>query len=265
MYETNYHKSTSTADAASTLSAAEDGKILAGGQTLIPTMKLHLASPTDLVDIRGIDNLRGINVTDNVVEIGAAMTHAEVAGSGAVNRQIPSLCELAGGIGDPAVRHMGTIGGSLANNDPAADYPAAALALGATIVTNEREIAADDFFDGLFATALNDNEIITKIRFDAPNRSAYAKFKNPASRYAIVGVFIAERSDGVRVAVTGAGDDGVFLLDDLQTVLTNNLSATAVDSVSISTDGLISDLHASPVYRANLIKVMAKAAVEKLA
>ena len=265
MYETKYHRCSTTADAVSALAAADDGKVLAGGQTLLPTMKLHLAAPSDLVDVRQIDGMSGISFAANVVSIGAATTHAEVAGSAAVAAQIPSLASLASGIGDPAVRHMGTIGGSLANNDPAADYPAAALALNATIVTSERELSADDFFAGMFSTSLNDNEIITQVKFEAPNRSAYAKFKNPASRYAIVGVFVAETSAGIRVAVTGAGDDGVFLHEGLQQALAANLSADAIDAVNVDASSLVSDLHADAAYRANLIKVMAKEAVNKLA
>lgn len=264
MYETNYHKCTTTSEAVNALSAASDGKVLAGGQTLLPTMKHRLASPSDLVDIRQIDGLSGITFANNVIEIGAATTHAEVASSAAVAAQIPALADLASEIGDPAVRHMGTIGGSLANNDPAADYPAAALALGATIVTSEREIAASDFFDGMFTTSLNDNEIITSVKFIAPKRSGYAKFKNPASRYAIVGVFVADTEDGIRVAVTGAGEDGVFLHDGLQQALSGGVSPDAVDAVNIASGDLISDIHADQDYRANLIKVMAKTAIEKM-
>ncbi|OED35134.1 carbon monoxide dehydrogenase [Chromatiales bacterium (ex Bugula neritina AB1)] len=264
MYQTKYHKPASAAEATSALAAATEGKILAGGQTLLPTMKLHLASPSDLVDIRKIDGMSGISFSNNGVNIGAATTHAEVAASAAVAAQIPSLADLAGGIGDPAVRHMGTMGGSLANNDPAADYPAAALALAATIVTNEREIAADDFFQGLFSTALNDNEIVTQVKFNAPNRSGYAKFKNPASRYAIVGVFIAETASGIRVAVTGAGEDGVFLHEGLQKALAANFSADAIDTVNIDASSMNSDLHADQAYRANLVKVMAKKALHKM-
>lgn len=264
MYQTKYHKPTSTAEAVSALGAAEEGKYLAGGQTLLPTMKLHLASPSDLVDVRQIDGFSGISFSNNGVVIGAATTHAEVAGSAAVAAQIPALADLAGGIGDPAVRHMGTIGGSIANNDPAADYPAAALALGATIVTNQREIAADDFFQGLFSTALNDDELVTQVRFDAPSRSGYAKFKNQASRYALTGVFIAETANGIRVAITGAGDDGVFLHEGLQQALTSDLSAGAIDAVTIDPSTMISDLHADQVYRANLVKVMAKEALAKM-
>lgn len=261
MYQTKYHRSSSVSEAVATLSGSADGKILAGGQTLLPTMKLHLAAPTDLVDIRNIDGMVGITFANNTITIGAATTHAEVASSAAVAAQIPALAALASGIGDPAVRHMGTIGGSLANNDPAADYPAAVLGLGATIVTNAREISADDYFDGLFTTTLQDNEVITAIRFEAPTKAAYAKFNNPASRYAIVGVFVADTANGVRVAVTGAGADGVFLQQDMQQALAADFSASAIDGVTVSPDDLLSDLHADAVYRANLIKVMAKRAV----
>jgi len=264
MYQTKYHRSVSVADAVATLNATSDGKILAGGQTLLPTMKLHLAAPTDLIDIRSINGMSDITFANNAVTIGAATTHAEVAASAAIAAQIPALATLASGIGDPAVRHMGTIGGSLANNDPAADYPAAALAMAATIVTNNREIAAQDFFQGLFTTSLEDNEVITSIRFTAPNRAAYAKFNNPASRYALVGVFVAETADGIRVAVSGAGADGVHLQQDIQSALSANLSADAIDAVSINHSDLLSDIHADAAYRANLIKVMAKRAVASL-
>lgn len=261
MYQTKYHKSASVDDAVAALSAASDGKVLAGGQTLLPTMKLHLAAPTDLVDIRAIDGMGEISFANNSVIIGATATHAEVAGSVAIATQIPALASLASGIGDPAVRHMGTIGGSLANNDPAADYPAAALAMGATIITNTREIAADDFFQGLFTTALEESEIITSVSFTAPNRAAYAKFNNPASRYAIVGVFVADTASGIRVAVTGAGADGVHLQQDIQSALSANFSADAIDAVSINASDLLSDIHADADYRANLIKVMTKRAI----
>lgn len=261
MHAAKYHKPASVADAVSALSGAEDGKVLAGGQTLLPTMKQHLAAPSDLVDIRGIDGMSGVTASDGTVTIGAATTHAEVAASGAVQQHIPALACLAAGIGDPAVRHMGTIGGSIANNDPAADYPAAVLGLGATVVTNAREIAADDFFDGMFSTALDDGEIITAVRFPVPQSAGYAKFRNPASRYAMTGVFVAQTGGDVRVAVTGAGEDGVFRHDGLEAALGGSFSAEACDGVDIGADGLLSDIHASAEYRANLIRQMAKRAV----
>ncbi len=261
MYAAKYHKPTSVADAVAALSGSEDATVLAGGQTLLPTMKQHLAAPSDLVDIRGIDGMRGITVSGDGVTIGAATTHAEVASSPEVLEHVPALACLAEGIGDPAVRHMGTIGGSVANNDPAADYPSAVLALNATIVTDKREIAADDFFEGMFSTALDEGEIITGIRFPKPARAAYCKFPNPASRYALTGVFVAETGGAVRVAVTGAGEDGVFRHGGLESALGSDFSQGAVDGVGVSADGLLSDMHGSAAYRANLIKVMAKRAV----
>ena len=261
MYPTKYHKAASVDDAVAALGAAEDGKFLAGGQTLLATMKQHLAAPTDLVDVRAIDGMKGICVDGDTLVIGAATTHAEVAGNADVARLCPALATLAGGIGDPAVRQVGTIGGSIANNDPAADYPAGLLAHGATIVTNQREIPVDDFFDGLFVTALEEDEIITSIRVPSSTKAGYAKFRQPASLFALVGVCVVDTGDGVRVAITGAGDDGVFRHDGLEEALSTNWSPDAVDQVTISDDGLMSDIHASAAYRANLIKVMARRAL----
>lgn len=259
MYDVTFQKADSIADAASKLS--EDAKILSGGQTLIPTMKARLASPDTLVDVSGVAEMQGISVDGSSVTIGAAVTHSEVANSADVASAIPALAALAGGIGDPAVRHRGTIGGSVANNDPAADYPAACLGLGATIVTNEREISADDYFQGLFETDLGDDEIITAVRFPIPSKAGYAKFPNPASRYAMVGVMVAATSDGVRAAVTGAGDDGVFRSGEIEAALGSDWSEAAIDGVSISSDSMLSDMHGDANYRANLVKVMAKRAV----
>jgi len=261
MYSTKYHKPTTIEDALAALRAGEEAKVLAGGQTLLATMKQHLAAPSDLVDIRAIDGLSGISMDGGTLTIGAATTHAQVAENADVNAHCAALAALAGGIGDPAVRHQGTIGGSIANNDPAADYPAAMLALGATIVTNAREIAADDFFQGLFTTALEDGEIITAIRAPCPAHAAYAKFDQPASRFALVGVFVAKGENGARVAVTGAGEDGVFRHAALEAALNANWSADAIAGVDISSEGLMSDIHAGAAYRANLIGVMAKRAV----
>lgn len=261
MYDVKYHKAGSVAEAVSALGRAEDGKVLAGGQTLLPTMKQHLAAPSDLVDVRGIAGLDGVTVSNGAVTIGAATRHADVASNADVLAHIPGLAALASHIGDPAVRAMGTIGGSVANNDPAADYPAAVLALGATIVTDRREVAADDFFDGMFSTDLEEDEIITAIRFPVPAKAAYAKFPNPASRYAMVGVCVAQTGGAVRVAVTGAGEDGVFRHEGLEAALAADFSAAAVDGVAISEEGLMGDIHGSAVYRAQLLKVMAKRAV----
>ncbi|MFV2054369.1 FAD binding domain-containing protein [Aliiroseovarius sp. YM-037] len=262
MYPTKYHKTASIDDAIAAITGAEDGKFLAGGQTLLATMKQHLAAPSDLVDIRAIDGMSGVSVDGDTLVIGAATTHAEVADNADVQRLCPALATLAGGIGDPAVRCVGTIGGSVANNDPAADYPAGLLALGATIVTNTREIAADDFFDGLFTTALEDDEVITAVRISSPSRAAYAKFRQPASLFALVGVCVADGADGPRVAVTGAGEDGVFRHEGLEAALASDWSAGAADGVTVASDGLLSDIHGSADYRANLIRVLAKRAVE---
>lgn len=261
MYELKYHKASNASEAASLMSGADDGKFLAGGQTLLPTMKAKLAAPSDLIDISQADRMSGVSVSGNTVTIGAMTTHADVAGNAELIAACPAVAALAGNIGDPAVRHRGTIGGSVANNDPAADYPSAMLALGATIITNNREISADDFFKGLFETALDDDEIITSIRFDAPEKAAYAKFPNPASRYAMVGVFAAKTSGGARVAVTGAGEDGVYRQSDMEAALDGSWSADALADIQVGSDGLLSDIHGDATYRANLVKVMAGRAV----
>ncbi len=262
MYQTSYHRPSSLAEAASLLASAEDAKLLAGGQTLIPTMKQRLAAPQNLIDLGRLSELKGITASGGAVVIGAGSTHATVAGSADVKGAIPALAKLASGIGDPAVRHMGTIGGSLANNDPAADYPSAVLGLGATVVTNKREIAAEDFFQGMFTTALGEDEIIVKVSFPVPAKAAYAKFNNPASRYAMAGVFVARMNDGaVRVAVTGAGSDGVFRWSEAEAALGSNWSASALDGLSVDPSGMLSDIHGDAAYRANLVKVMAKRAV----
>jgi len=262
MYPTKYTKAASIDDAVATLATGEDAKLLAGGQTLLATMKQHLAAPSDVIDIRAIDGMAGVSTDGNALVIGAATTHADVAGNADVQRLCPALASLAGGIGDPAVRYAGTIGGSIANNDPAADYPAGLLALGATVVTNRREITADDFFDGLFTTALDVDEIITSVRVDAPKRAAYVKFRQPASLFALVGVCVADGAGSTRVAVTGAGEDGVFRHAGLEAALSANWSAAAADGVSVDSDGLMSDMHGSADYRANLIKVLTKRAVD---
>ncbi|MEX0852474.1 MAG: xanthine dehydrogenase family protein subunit M [Bauldia sp.] len=262
MYETRYHRAASLDQARALFAGASEPRYLAGGQTLIPTMKQRLAAPSDVIDITGIADLKGIAVSGGMVAIGAGATHAEVATSGPVSGAIPALAALARLVGDPAVRQRGTIGGSLANNDPAADYPAAVLALGATVHTTKRALAAADFFTGLFSTALEEGEIITRVAFPVPAKAAYQKFPNPASRYAMAGVFVAVMKDGtIRVGVTGAGARGVFRATAIEEALTNSWSPAAVEAVTIDPAGLLSDIHGSAVYRANLVKVMAKRAV----
>ncbi len=261
MYPTKYHRPGSVSDAVALLAGSDGAKVLSGGQTLLPTMKQHLAAPSDLVDVRALAELNGISPGDGSVTIGAAMRHADVAASAEVGSHIPALASLAEGIGDPAVRSMGTLGGSLANNDPAADYPAAVLALGATVVTTKREIAADEYFQGMFTTALDEDEIITAVRFPVPDRAAYAKFPNPASLYAMVGVFVAATGGAVRVAITGAGSDGVFRHDGMEAALSSEFAASALDGVPVDEDGMLSDIHGTAAYRANLVRVMAKRAV----
>ena len=261
MYATTYHRAASIKDAVSLRAAGEEAKYVSGGMTLIPTMKQRLAAPSDLVDLRHIAEMQGISVNGNSVRIGAGTTHYDVASSAELRAVCPAICHLAAHIGDPHVRHMGTIGGSIANNDPAADYPAAMLGLGAVIATNAREIPAEDYFTGLFETALEEGEIVVAVTFDAPEKAGYAKFPNPASRYAMTGVFAAKTADGVRVAVTGAGSDGVFRHAGMEAALTENWSPDAVAGVTVDASDLISDLHGSAEYRANLVTVMAKRAV----
>lgn len=259
-YPFTYSRARSLSDAVSLVAKTHDAKILAGGQTLIPTMKLRLADPKALIDISGLKELAFIRLDKDALVIGAATTHTNVAASADIQKAIPALARLAGEIGDPAVRHMGTIGGSLANNDPAADYPAAALGLGATIKTTKRTLAADDFFTGLFSTALEDGEILTEVSFPLAEKAGYAKFPNPASRYAMVGVFVAKRKDGVRVAVTGAGSC-VFRVPAMEAALAARFVPEAVAAIKIPPDDLNSDLHGSAEYRAHLVTVMAKRAV----
>ena len=261
MYAFNYHRPASVAEAASLAGQNAEGKILAGGMTLLPTMKQRLAGPSDIIDLSKLDELRGIEVKDGVVTIKAMTRHVTVATSTEVRKAIPALADLAGMIGDPAVRNKGTIGGSVANNDPAADYPAACLALGATITTNKRSIKADDFFTGLFDTALGEGEIITSVSFPVADKTNYQKFRNPASRYALVGVFVVKRGADVRVAVTGAGNRGVFRAKDFETALAANFAPAALDGKSVPASQLNSDMHADAEYRSHLITVMAKRAV----
>jgi carbon-monoxide dehydrogenase medium subunit len=259
-YKFEYARAKSVADAEAMLRAAPDAKLLAGGQTLIAAMKMRLANPSNLIDISGLKELSFIRVAGNAVSIGAATKHFEVATSPDVIKAIPALASLAGTIGDPAVRHMGTLGGSVANNDPAADYPAAVLGLAATVKTSRRTIAADDFFTGMFATALDDGEIVTEVSFPVPERAAYCKFPNPASRYAMAGVFVAKTTAGVRVAVTGAAPC-VFRATEMEAALAKNFTPDAVSTIAIDADGMNSDIHGSAEYRAHLVTVMAKRAV----
>ncbi len=238
-----------------------DAKFLAGGQTLIPTLKQRLAQPSALIDLTRISGLAGVKATAAGISIGAATRHADVAGAPEVKASLPALARLAAHIGDPAVRHMGTLGGSIANNDPAADYPAAVLALGATVHTTSRSIEADDFFTGMFETALAEGEIIKAVTFPVPEKAAYAKFANPASRYAMVGVFVARFAAGVRVAVTGAAPC-VFRETAMEQALTRSFTPAAVSAIRVSPEGLNSDLHGTAEYRAHLVTVMARRAVE---
>lgn len=262
MYEFSHQNPTSVDEAASALSSADDGKVMAGGQTLIPTMKQRLAAPSDVIDLSKVEGLRGIRRDGDNLVIGAMTRHVDVATSDLVQSAIPALAALAGGIGDPAVRNRGTMGGSVANNDPAADYPGAVVGLGATVRTNKREIAADDFFTGLFETALDEDEILTEISFPIPSgRAAYAKFPNPASRYAIVGAFVAETAGGVRVAITGAGAC-VFRVGAWEQALGGNFSADAITDGAVDEGEMNADMHAGADYRAHLCGVMARRAVQ---
>src|SRR5277367_3713269 len=260
MYAFEYHRPESLSGAVADL-ANPDAKALAGGMTLLPTMKQRLASPAALIDLKSVHELAGIAREGDNLAIGAMTRHADVAHSNVVQAAIPSVAKLAGGIGDPHVRNMGTIGGSLANNDPAADYPAAALALGATIVTNKRRVAAQDFFTGLFETALADGELITQASFPIPQKAAYMKFRNPASRYAMVGVFVAKTANGVRVAVTGAGPS-VFRVKAMEDALAKDFSSAAIKDIKVPATDLNSDIHGSAEYRAHLVGVMARRAVD---
>jgi aerobic carbon-monoxide dehydrogenase medium subunit len=258
MHNFSYQRPASIADAAKLLSG--EAKLLAGGMTLLPTLKQRLAQPSVLVDLAAIAELKGIKAENGGLTIGAMTTHAEVAHSAEVKRTIPALALLAEGIGDPQVRNRGTIGGSISNNDPAADYPAGLVGLGASVITNKRKIAADDFFKGMFETALGDGEIVTAVSFPKPEKAGYAKFPNPASRYAMVGVMVARTGGAVRVAVTGAGPS-VFRLPEMEKALAGNFSPDAVKSIKVAPTNLNSDMHGSAEYRAHLVSVMAARAV----
>jgi aerobic carbon-monoxide dehydrogenase medium subunit len=261
MYDFKYHRATSARQAANLLAKAEDAKLLAGGQTLLPTMKNRLASPANIIDLSKAPDLKGIEQKGKNIVIGAMTTHAEVASSAVVKAAIPGLAALADGIGDPQVRHRGTIGGSVANNDPAADYPAGLMALNAIIVTNKRKVPADQFFTGMFATALEDGEVITKVVIPTAGKFAYAKFPNPASRYALVGVAVAKKGASVRVAVTGAGASGVFRWADAEKALGSRFNAKSVEGLKAAAKGLNGDIHADGAPVTHLIGVMAKRAV----
>lgn len=258
MYNFDFVKPTTVDEAVKAL-ADDEAQALGGGQTLIPTLKQRLASPSKLVSLTGIAEMKGVSKEGDSVVIGGGTTHRTVAEEAA--DAYPGLADLAAHIGDPAVRNRGTIGGSLANNDPSACYPAAALGSGATIVTNSREIAADDYFQGMFATALDEGEIITKVRFPIPQKSAYAKIAQPASRFPLVAVFVAKYADGVRVAVTGASNNGVFRWSEAEAALSGNFAVDALDGLSVPSDDMIGDLHGTAAYRAHLVGVMTKRAV----
>ncbi|QYK40092.1 MAG: FAD binding domain-containing protein [Paracoccaceae bacterium] len=259
MHNFEFVKPATLAEAVNALSA-EGAQALSGGQTLTPTMKQRLAAPAVLVSLTGIAEMKGVCMGDHGLSIGAATTHADVARDAAAH--YPALAALAGQIGDPMVRNRGTIGGSLANNDPSACYPAGALASGATIVTNRRHIAADDYFQGMFATALDEGEIITEVAFPVPQKAAYAKFVQPASRFALTAAFVAKYPDGVRVAITGASNNGVFRWAEAEAALSASFTAAAIEALSPpAADDMIADLHGTPEYRAHLVKVMTKRAV----
>jgi carbon-monoxide dehydrogenase medium subunit len=263
MYNFTFHRPGTVRQAANLLGKNPEGKILAGGHSLLPVMKQRLAQPSALIDLSKVEGLNAIEHKGRSVTIGAMATHFEVANSPVVKEAIPALAALAGGIGDPAVRHRGTIGGSIANNDPNADYPAACLGLGATIITNKRRIAADDFFTGLFSTALEDGEIITKNSFPIAKKAAYEKFKHPASGFALVGVFVSKRGSEIRVAVTGAGANGVFRVKSFEEALKKRFAAKSLEGLSIPATGMNSDIHATPEYRAHLVGVLARRALAK--
>lgn len=263
MYEFNYHRPTSLDEARKILGDNDEAKLLAGGMTLLPTMKMRLASPSDLVDLSNIEGLADIIDSGDAIEVGAMVCHAEVAASDVVRAAIPALSDLANSIGDAQVRNRGTIGGSVANSDPAADYPAAVLGLNAVVKTDRREISADDYFKALFETALEPGEIVISVRFARPKRAAYSKFPNPASRYAIVGVMVAETTEGIRVAVTGAAGCA-YRATAMEDALNRDFSAGALEGIAVDAKDLLSDLHASAEYRAHLVGVMARRAVRQL-
>jgi len=263
MYQTTYHRPSSVDEAVALFGKGSEAKFLAGGHTLIPVMKQRLSAPSDVIDIGKIKELIGIQATGDALIIKAATIYYDIMQSPEVKKAIPAIAHLTSVLGDPAVRYRGTIGGSIANNDPAADFPAALLSLGATVKTNKRSIVADDFFRGLFTTALEDGEIITEVSFPIPDKAGYAKFRHPASRFALTGVFVSKTKSGeVRVAATGASQSGVMRVAPIEDALKANWSASALDNITVPADGLLSDIHGSADYRANLIKVMAQRAVQ---
>jgi aerobic carbon-monoxide dehydrogenase medium subunit len=263
MYNFTYHRPTGLRQAGNMLTKLEDAKLLAGGQTLIPVMKQRLASPANLIDLNRIEGLDGIELKGRSIVIGAMTRHVDVAYSDVVKANLPALAELAEMVGDPHVRYRGTLGGSIANNDPNADYPAACIGLGATIVTTKRRVKADEFFTGLFETVLEPDEIITRVMFPLAKKAGYIKFRNPASRFALVGVFVSKRGSEIRVAVTGAGASGVFRVGAFEDALKKRFAAKSLDGLTVPATGLASDIHGSAEYRAHLVGVLAKRAVAK--
>jgi carbon-monoxide dehydrogenase medium subunit len=261
MYAFTFHRPTTVRQAVNLLAKHEEAKLLAGGHSLIPVMKLRLANPDVLIDLSKVEGLRGVELKGRSLVIGAMTPHGEVANSKEVIENLPGLATVPASIGDPHVRQAGTIGGSIANNDPNSDYPAACLGLGATIVTSKRKIAADDFFTGMFSTALESDEIITKVSFPVAKKAAYQKFKHPASGFALVGVFVSKRGADIRVAVTGAGSNGVFRVTEFEEALKKRFSPKSLDGLSVKPDGMNSDIHAGAEYRAHLVGVLARRAV----
>ncbi len=263
MYNFTFHRPTTVRQAAGLLARNPDGKLLAGGHSLLPVMKQRLAQPSAIVDLSLVEGMSGVEVKGRSVVIGAMTRHADVANSQVLKDLMPGLASVPGSIGDPQVRNRGTIGGSIANNDPNADYPAACLGLGATIITNKRRIAADDFFTGMFSTALEEGEIIVKVSFPVAKKAAYEKFKHPASGFALVGVFVSKRGPDIRVAVTGAGSNGVFRVTSFEEALKKRFAAKSIEGMTIPASGMNADIHASPEYRAHLVAVLARRALAK--
>jgi len=261
MYAFDYHAPKTVRQAVNLLAKNPEAKVLAGGHSLLPVMKLRLAQPSAIIDLNQVEGISGVEVKGRSVVIGALTRHYQVAASDTLKDVLPALASVPGSIGDPHVRHRGTIGGSIANNDPNADYPAACLGLGATIITNKRRILADDFFVGMYETALEPDELITKVSFPIAKKAAYQKFKHPASGFALVGVFVSKRGSEIRVAVTGAGSNGVFRVPQFEEALKKRFSPKSIEGIEVSPEGLNNDIHASAEYRAHLIGVMAKRAL----